>query len=184
MNKSRLESFAASYSADLRDYLSSGDEAALNRAGEWGNRALAAGVEVTTVVAIHHSVLKELVSDGQASGQTLVTAAQFLAQALSPTEAAAKPKRGPRSDRKSKSMTQRQISETGSELESFANSVAHDLRGPLNVISGFSRILMRDYAAQLDPNGQSYLKYVSDSSERMAQVLDGLVRLAVASSQE
>lgn len=182
MKKSQLESFAASYAADLRDYLSSGDESALGRGAQWGNQALAAGLELATVAVIHHAALKELASDGRASGQTLVSAGQFLAQALSPIEAAARPKIGQRSDPESKS-TVRQRSQAGTELESFANSVAHDLRGPLNVISGFSRILMRDYAARLDPNGQSYLKYVSDSAERMSQVVDGLARLCTVTGR-
>jgi PAS domain S-box-containing protein len=70
-----------------------------------------------------------------------------------------------------------------SELESFSYSVAHDLRGPLRTIDGFSQALMEDCADQLDSQGKRYLQFIRSSSVQMAELIDdllGLARLAQA----
>jgi PAS domain S-box-containing protein len=64
------------------------------------------------------------------------------------------------------------------ELESFSYSVAHDLRAPLRGIDGFSQILLDDYSAMLDANGQRYLRRVSESAHHMAELIEGLLVLA------
>jgi signal transduction histidine kinase len=43
------------------------------------------------------------------------------------------------------------------ELDAFSYSVAHDLRGPLHVIDGFSEMLLQDYAAHLDESARRHL---------------------------
>jgi PAS domain S-box-containing protein len=64
------------------------------------------------------------------------------------------------------------------ELESFSYSVSHDLRAPLRSITGFSAILLEDYATVLDDEGKSYLKKISDSGELMGQLMDDLLKLS------
>ena len=64
------------------------------------------------------------------------------------------------------------------ELEAFSYSVAHDLRAPLRGIDGFSSALLEDHSAQLDEEGQHYLRRVRESTQRMAQLIDGLLSLA------
>ena len=64
------------------------------------------------------------------------------------------------------------------ELESFSYSVSHDLRAPLRSITGFSNVLLEDYSDELDNEGKSYLKKISDSGELMGQLMDDLLKLS------
>ncbi len=64
------------------------------------------------------------------------------------------------------------------EMEAFAYSVSHDLRAPLRAISGFTQVLMEDYANELDDAGKGYLGRVTAASQRMASLIDDLLRLS------
>jgi signal transduction histidine kinase len=64
------------------------------------------------------------------------------------------------------------------ELDAFAYSVSHDLRAPLRSIDGFSQILLEDYAAQLDEAGRDSLRRVRTATQRMATLIDDLLKLA------
>jgi signal transduction histidine kinase len=71
-----------------------------------------------------------------------------------------------------------QLTQINHELESFAYSVSHDLRGPLRGIDGFSKALLDDYGARLDDEGRDYLARVRGSAQRMAQMIDDLLKLS------
>src|SRR5882672_4770103 len=64
------------------------------------------------------------------------------------------------------------------ELDAFAYSVSHDLRAPLRSIDGFSHVLLEDYGAQLDDGGRDALRRVRAASQRMAALIDDLLKLA------
>ena len=64
------------------------------------------------------------------------------------------------------------------ELESFSYSVAHDLRGPLRSIDGFSQALEEDCADRLDDEGRKYLQFVRESAHDMAHLIDDLLALS------
>lgn len=64
------------------------------------------------------------------------------------------------------------------ELESFSYSVSHDLRAPLRTIDGFSLALLEDYAAQLGEEGRDSLHRIRSASQRMGELIDGLLRLS------
>ncbi|HXI65336.1 MAG TPA: ATP-binding protein [Gemmatimonadales bacterium] len=64
------------------------------------------------------------------------------------------------------------------ELDAFAYSVSHDLRAPLRSIDGFSQVLLEDYSAQLDEAGRDSLQRVRAASQRMATLIDDLLKLA------
>ena len=61
------------------------------------------------------------------------------------------------------------------ELESFAYSVAHDLKAPLRGIDGYSRILLEDHAGNLDQDGQSLVHTIQNSTDEMNQLIDDLL---------
>jgi PAS domain S-box-containing protein len=70
------------------------------------------------------------------------------------------------------------------ELEAFSYSVSHDLRAPLRSITGFSNVLLEDYNDELDSEGKSYLKRISDSGELMGQLMDDLLKLSRVTRSE
>jgi len=61
------------------------------------------------------------------------------------------------------------------ELETFAYSVAHDLKAPLRGIDGYSRLILQDHADQLDEEGRTFLKTIRASSEEMDQLIEDLL---------
>jgi signal transduction histidine kinase len=71
-----------------------------------------------------------------------------------------------------------ELSETNIELESFAYSVAHDLRAPLRHIAGYSGVLAEDYGARLDEEGLRCLTTIVDSARRMGRLVDDLLALS------
>jgi two-component system, NtrC family, sensor kinase len=71
-----------------------------------------------------------------------------------------------------------------SELEAFNYSVSHDLRSPLNVVSGFSEALLDDYADALDETGRGYLLSIRAAARRMEDLIASLLRLSHAARAE
>jgi PAS domain S-box-containing protein len=61
------------------------------------------------------------------------------------------------------------------ELETFAYSVAHDLKAPLRWIKGYSRLLIEDHSDVVDEEGRDFLNAIRDSTERMDQLIDDLL---------
>ena len=64
------------------------------------------------------------------------------------------------------------------EIESFSYSVSHDLRAPLRAIDGFSQALIEDYSGQLDDQGKDYLRRVRHGAQRMALLIDDMLKLS------
>lgn len=71
-----------------------------------------------------------------------------------------------------------QLAAANKELEAFCYSVSHDLRAPLRSIDGFSLAVLEDYGHLLDEEGQGYLRRVRVASQRMAELIDGLLTLS------
>jgi PAS domain S-box-containing protein len=71
-----------------------------------------------------------------------------------------------------------QLEAANQELEAFAYSVSHDLRAPLRHIGGFSRILVEDFAAKMEPEAQQHLQRIEDGTRRMGLLVDELLNLA------
>jgi len=71
-----------------------------------------------------------------------------------------------------------QLRKINSELESFSYSVSHDLRAPLRIIDGFSRILTEDYAPNLDAEGRRTIEVIVSSARKMGQLIDDLLNFS------
>jgi PAS domain S-box-containing protein len=70
------------------------------------------------------------------------------------------------------------------ELEAFSYSVSHDLRAPLRSLDGFSQVLLDDYKAGLDEEGQDFLKRIRAASQQMGILIDDLLKLSRISRTE
>ncbi|HXU64107.1 MAG TPA: PAS domain S-box protein [Polyangia bacterium] len=64
------------------------------------------------------------------------------------------------------------------ELEAFSYSVSHDLRAPLRAIDGFSKALVEDHRGALDADARELLADVRQAAQRMATLIDDLLRLS------
>jgi light-regulated signal transduction histidine kinase (bacteriophytochrome) len=64
------------------------------------------------------------------------------------------------------------------ELEAFSYSVSHDLRAPLRGLDGFSQVLLKEHADRLDEDGRDYLRRIRGAAQRMASLIDDLLRLS------
>jgi PAS domain S-box-containing protein len=71
-----------------------------------------------------------------------------------------------------------QLTSANKELEAFSYSVSHDLRAPLRSLTGFSAILLEDYAEKLDDQGKRYLARIQDASQSMDQLISDLLNLS------
>jgi signal transduction histidine kinase len=69
------------------------------------------------------------------------------------------------------------------ETESFNYTVSHDLRAPIRVVEGFTRILKEDYGRLLDRIGNDHLDRVLGAAARMNSMIDALLALSRLSTR-
>lgn len=64
------------------------------------------------------------------------------------------------------------------EMEAFAYSVAHDLRGPLRTVDGFATLIEEDCGDELNDECHDHLQRIRGAVRRMSTLIDGLLRLS------
>lgn len=72
---------------------------------------------------------------------------------------------------------------TDEETASLVYTVSHDLRAPIRVVEGFTRIVKEDYGRQLDRVGNDHLDRVLAAGARMNQMIDAVLTMARLASQ-
>jgi len=77
-----------------------------------------------------------------------------------------------------------QLKETNDELEAFSSAVSHDLRAPLRHISAFADLLEKHVGAQLDDKGRHLFQQITDSANRMSELIKGLLAFSRTSRAE
>ncbi len=71
-----------------------------------------------------------------------------------------------------------ELEASNQELEAFSYSVAHDLKTPVRVIEGFSRMLLGEHGAQLDAEALRLLKVICTNTKMMMHLIDDLLDLS------
>ena len=64
------------------------------------------------------------------------------------------------------------------EHQSFGYMVSHDLRAPIRIVEGFTRIVKEDYAGVIDKVGLDHLDRVLGAAARMNRMIDALLALS------
>ncbi len=77
-----------------------------------------------------------------------------------------------------------EVKRVNAELETFAYSVAHDLRAPLRAVDGFSKAVLDKYRDRLDAEGRDWLDRIRGGSVRMGVLIDDLLILSRVSRGE
>ena len=178
------------YAVALRRYLAGPDDAGLSRAYELGRSALNDGLGVLDMAALHAEALRIAAADGEPPARPSEPnkAVEFFIESLSPFEMSLQGYResNARLTALNEALNQARIAsdEANRELESFSYSVAHDLRAPLRSIDGFSQALLEDYDDKLDDEARQYLRYLRESAQQMAQLIDGLLDLSRVTRSE
>lgn len=67
--------------------------------------------------------------------------------------------------------------------ESFSYTVSHDLRAPIRVVEGFTKIVKEDYGRLLDRVGNDHLDRVLGPAARMNAMIDALLALSRLNAQ-
>lgn len=71
-----------------------------------------------------------------------------------------------------------ELREANHDLDSFAYSVSHDLRGPLQVIKSYSSLLSKKYSSALDDDAKELLDGIMAYSNHMSLIMDNLLNLS------
>jgi PAS domain S-box-containing protein len=71
-----------------------------------------------------------------------------------------------------------ELAEANRELDSFASTVAHDLRAPLRGIDGFGKLLDDRLGAGLDAESRGFLQRMRASAQRMGSIIDELLKFS------
>ncbi|GIX47810.1 MAG: hypothetical protein KatS3mg131_2021 [Candidatus Tectimicrobiota bacterium] len=69
----------------------------------------------------------------------------------------------------------RQLAAANADLETYARSIAHDLRAPLRAIQAFAAVLRDEYGAVLDATGQDYAQRIVAAAERLDTLIADLL---------
>jgi PAS domain S-box-containing protein len=71
-----------------------------------------------------------------------------------------------------------QLEEANRDLEAFNYSLSHDLRTPLNLISGYSQQLLDVCGEALGEEGRLYARGIADGGERMESLIDAMIEFS------
>lgn len=78
----------------------------------------------------------------------------------------------------------RQLEARNEELDAFAHTVAHDLRGLVSLIIGYAEMLEWNLSAFSTEQLREHLRSIARSGHKMAEILEALLLLATVRSQE
>lgn len=75
--------------------------------------------------------------------------------------------------------TNEELQEANRQLQAYSYAMAHEFRGPLRAINGYSALLGKEYEGRvLDVDAMELITRTRSASNRMAELVDGLAQLA------
>lgn len=77
-----------------------------------------------------------------------------------------------------------ELEAANAQLESFSYTIAHDLRGPVRAMNGYSEMLLARNEDRLDLKSVEFIRRVVAGSQRMAALIDDLLGFARLSRQD
>lgn len=77
----------------------------------------------------------------------------------------------------------KELERSNESLMEFAQIVSHDLKNPLNVVTGLSEIVLSKYGSLLPDKGIECMKHISNAAERMTQLVTNLLAYAQVDAQ-
>lgn len=77
-----------------------------------------------------------------------------------------------------------QLATQNAELDAFAHTVAHDLKGPLGVIIGFAEVLLTSYGTMASKDIFDALRHISQTGEKLNAIVEELMLLTGVRKQE
>ena len=77
-----------------------------------------------------------------------------------------------------------ELTRSNVELDAFAYIASHDLKEPLRGIQNYARFVMEDYEDKLDEEGKKKLRTMMKLTERMDELIDGLLHYSRLSRAE
>jgi signal transduction histidine kinase len=69
------------------------------------------------------------------------------------------------------------------ELDAFTRSASHDLRSPLNVVLGFSQLLVSKLGSKIPDDQRNWLLQIERAARHMSDLIDALMRLSRVGKQ-
>ena len=80
--------------------------------------------------------------------------------------------------------TERELARSNAELRSFAFLAAHELKSPLQTLSGFAALLAQLYGPQLEPQAREFVGWIADGATRMDSLIEGLLACCSVDSDD
>jgi len=71
-----------------------------------------------------------------------------------------------------------ELEQKNEDLNNFANIVSHDLKSPLNTISGFATLIERDNKDVLSTDSLTYIDFIKTGCRNMAEIIEKLLSMA------
>jgi PAS domain S-box-containing protein len=77
-----------------------------------------------------------------------------------------------------------ELARSNAELERFAYVASHDLQEPLRTVTSFTQLLAQRYADHNDPTVHEYVGFITESVQRMRELIEGLLAYSRVSRQD
>ena len=79
---------------------------------------------------------------------------------------------------------ERELARSNAELGRFAFLAAHELKSPLQAVSGFAALLDQVYGSELEPQAREFLGWIADGATRMDSLIEGLLAYCSVGSDD